>query len=250
MEHTTGRTERAVHQFLVFAFYLVYSLAVIYGDMLFLQVVSKMFSKDPLQMALTTAGAVMTAASAILLPIAKSRWIMPGPQTVIAFVFWGVEISVLAMNSMVAYGEVNSFTTFWAPLVPTTPFVAAIGWGLLLMTDPRNIIRHSQFEGIAESLTILQDKMRGALNSPEFHKRIENKAIEWGTQYIDVTMPRLLGLGQNGTLPAPGAAATSAPTPALSEKEKQVVAQLLIAMRTQPQAEEIKQAEATAPDFQ
>src|SRR5581483_11481638 len=147
MNDHMSRNEKALHYLLVGAAYVVYCLAVAYGDLMFLQVVSVMFSNDPLLHTLAFGGAIMTAASAILLPLAKIRWLMPGNQMIAGWLFWLVEVSLLAANAVLAYSLANNLsnelTADWRPFSPATPMIAVIGWGVLFMLDPRNQMRHA-----------------------------------------------------------------------------------------------------------
>lgn len=201
MNGEMSRNEKAAHYLLVGLAYMVYCAAVIYGDLMFLQVVSRMFSNDPLLHALSFGGAVMTAASAMLLPIAKIRWLMPGAQMLAGWVFWFVEIALLAANAALAYSistsNTNELISLWRPFSPATPMVAVVGWGILFMLDPRNKMRHAVFEGFADQVDQYSKRMREITRSGEVQKIIDERALYWAKVLADDTIPRMLGIPED-----------------------------------------------------
>lgn len=201
MNGEMSRNEKAAHYLLVGLAYLVYCAAVIYGDLMFLQVVGAMFSDDPVLHALSFGGAIMTAASAMLLPIAKIRWLMPGNQMIAGWIFWGVEILLLAANAILAYsivsGSNNELMVLWRPFSPATPLVAVIGWGILFMLDPRNKMRHAVFEGFADQVDEYSKQMKQITKSGEVQEIMRARSLYWAKVMADVTIPRMMGIPED-----------------------------------------------------
>ena len=80
---------------------VIYTLAVIYGDLMFLQIMQTTLPKGILQ-TLSAVGAITTAASSIVLLVALHYWFSPGLQTWGGIVYWFINVTVLALNSMLA----------------------------------------------------------------------------------------------------------------------------------------------------
>ncbi len=129
-----SRNERALKTIAIALAALTYAGAVVYGDVMFLQVMRKAFPESGLLQTLAMAGAVMTAASALTLPLALHWWFAPGTQFIWGVVFWFADILALALNAMLAYqiagGAVDSLISQWQVLSPATPLLAVIGWAL------------------------------------------------------------------------------------------------------------------------
>lgn len=193
-----SRNEKAAHFLLVGVAYLVYCAAVVYGDLMFLQVVGNMFSSDPVLHALSFGGAIMTAVSAMLLPIAKIRWLMPGPQMLAGWLFWFIEVGLLMANAALAYSLANTtdneLMALWRPFSPATPMIAVLGWGILFMLDPRNKMRHAMFEGFADQVDQYSERMRVLTKSPEVKRIVDERALYWAKVLADETIPKMMGI--------------------------------------------------------
>lgn len=139
-----SRTQKAVIGFILVAIYLVYCVAALYGDIMFLMLVRDIFPSGILG-SIAIVGAIVTGVSAIILPPAKAFYIAPGKQEVLGWIFWAVEIAVLIMNTLlaseVAAGAIDPNLAWWASLSPATPLISAIGWGLILSMDESNAVR-------------------------------------------------------------------------------------------------------------
>lgn len=148
---------------------LTYALAVGYGDVMFLSVVSHAFPSGFLA-GLAIAGALATAASALLLPLALHFWLAPGTQFLVGIGYWVADILVLALNSILAYGLATGATDpwllTWQELSPATPLLAVLGWGLIFLFDQSHALRHARLgleADLAEAHAAqLADASRGA----------------------------------------------------------------------------------------
>lgn len=156
-----SRNTHALKQLSLFAAAAVYAGAVIYGDIMFLTVMASAFP-DGILGALAMAGAVMTAASALILPLALHFWFAPGTQFIAGILFWVVDIVVLALNSMLAYAiATNSgMLATWAEFAPATPLLAVFGWGVMFLLDPSHKLRHAQIELEADLIDIHTEQLR------------------------------------------------------------------------------------------
>lgn len=142
---------------------LVYAGAVIYGDVMFLTIMQTTFP-DGLLGAMAMAGAVMTAASALILPLALHFWFAPGLQYIAGIIFWSLDIAVLALNAMLAYAMAtgSGLLATWAEFAPATPLLAVLGWGIMFLLDPSHKLRHAQLELESDLIDIHTEQLRQA----------------------------------------------------------------------------------------
>ncbi len=144
---------------------LTYCGAVIYGDIMFISVMHEAFPSG-IMGTLATAGAIMTAVSAITLPLALHYWFSPGLQFVWGIIFWLIDVLALAMNAILAYaiatGKADPWVLQWGDLSPATPLLAVFGWGIAFMLDPSHKLRHAQAELEADLVDIHAAQLRQA----------------------------------------------------------------------------------------
>jgi len=145
--------------------WLTYAGAVMYGDIMFITVMHNAFPVG-IMGTLATAGAIMTAVSAITLPLALHYWFAPGLQFVWGIIFWLLDVVALSLNAMLAYavatGILDSTLTQWQVISPATPLLAVVGWGLVFLLDPENKLRHAQAELEADLIDIHATQLRQA----------------------------------------------------------------------------------------
>lgn len=169
-----SRNEQALKQLAVAMAALTYAGAVIYGDVMFLQVMNRVFPSDGILRVLAIAGAITTAASAIALPMALHWWFAPGLQTVWGVLFWLLDVAALGMNSILAYQAMNGLSqeTAWQTLSPATPMLAVVGWGIAFLLDPSHQKRQAIAEMEAAQVEIYAEQMRQAAQSAEVYEEI------------------------------------------------------------------------------
>lgn len=176
-----GRNEKGLQLLAVGLAALTYAGAVVYGDIMFLQVISKAFPQSGLMQALAYAGAITTAVSALCLPIAMHWWFHPGLQFIWGVIFWLLDIAALGLNSMLAYqlamGGLDSSLSVWAVLSPATPLLAVIGWGLAFLFDPSHQERQARAEMRADQIETYAEEMKKAAQSPEVKQIILEAAV-------------------------------------------------------------------------
>jgi hypothetical protein len=171
-----SRNEQALKTIAITLAALTYAAAVLYGDVQFLTVMQSAFPNDPMLRALAMAGAVMTAVSAMTLPIALHWWFSPGLQFIWGVGFWLIDILALGLNAMLAYelatGVINSIVATWQIVAPATPLLAVVGWGIAFLLDPSHRERHARAEMEANQIDTYADQMRKAANSEEVYAEI------------------------------------------------------------------------------
>lgn len=169
---------------------VIYCAAVIYGDIMFLQVVGKAFPQSGVFASLAIVGALVTAASAIILPLALHFWFAPGLQFIGGVIFWAVDIAALMLNSMLAFqvaagGGLDSFLGTWALWSPATPMLAVVGWGIMFMLDPSHRVRHAQLELEADQADIYANRLKAAAKSSEVDETIRAAANQAARQFAE-----------------------------------------------------------------
>jgi len=91
-------------------------------------------------------GAVATGASVILLYAGKEYWFSGKKQNAAAWVFAGVEVTVLVLNVLLAFNFDSPQPIFqiWKQAYPAAPVIALIGWGFIRYFDQTNVMRRKQ----------------------------------------------------------------------------------------------------------
>ena len=122
-----------------------------YAEVMFLQVMSRVFPDGILKI-VSMLGAVATGASVLVLLVAKSYWFRPGKQLVFAWVFTGGELVVLVLNVIISFaldggGKLtDSYLSVWQFFMPASPILALLGWILILHLDQAQQDRHAELE--------------------------------------------------------------------------------------------------------
>lgn len=165
-----------------------YAGAVLYGDIMFLQVMSDVFPSGILG-ALAMGGALMTAVSALTLPLALHFWLAPGLQFIAGVIFWAFDVAILALNSILAYavaagGPIDPNLALWADFAPASPLVAVIGWGLIFLLDPSHKLRHAQAELESDLIDIHAEQLRQAARSEDVYKMLTAGAVNNAAEMV------------------------------------------------------------------
>jgi hypothetical protein len=167
---------------------LLYAAAVIYGDIMFIQVVGDAFPDTGLLASLSLVGALVTAGSALILPLALHFWFSPGLQFWWGLIYWLADIAALAMNSMLAYklatGQpLDGPFASWRDFSPATPLLAVLGWGLVFMFDQSHTKRHAMAEMEADQVDEFNKQLRIAAKSDEVFGIIHGAAVDSANRY-------------------------------------------------------------------
>lgn len=136
---------------------LVYVGVSVYADIMFYRYVSHVFPSGFLSV-VSLIGVFATGISVCALLFAKFVWFSPGLQTIIAWIFWGVEICILGLNAVLGFqvgdGRMDAVLTNWAFVAPASPLVALVFWGILFLVDPSHKLRQAGEELRAVQLEI------------------------------------------------------------------------------------------------
>ena len=167
--------------------YLMYAGAVIYGDVMFLQIVSKAFPSNGFLQSFAYAGAVVTAGTALALPLALHYWFAPGNQYIWGICYWVFDAVILGLNSILAYqialAHVDPIFELWRNISPATPLFAVIGIGVAFLLDPTHAKRHAEMEGELDQIDLYKQHVQAAANSPEVKAVILEAAKQQAAEY-------------------------------------------------------------------
>lgn len=177
-----NRTTKGIKTMSIALASLIYTSAVIYGDIQFISVMAQTFPESGIMRALALAGAIMTAASAIVIPIALHYWLSPGPQLIWGYIFWTIDLAALSLNSILAYsiatGTPDPWLQSWQLLSPATPLFAVFGWGIIFMLDPSQKRRHADMELEADLIDLYIGAARKAAGTNQFTEIIATGVLE------------------------------------------------------------------------
>jgi len=160
---------------------LAYVGAVLYGDIMFLQIVGVAFPQSGIGASMAIAGALVTALSAIVLPVALHWWFAPGLQFIGGMIYWAADIAALTLNSMLAFQvasglPLDSLMLVWRTWSPATPLLAVVGWGLMYLLDQSHKMRHAQAEQEADQIDAYAERLRSAARSEGVAQAIDEAA--------------------------------------------------------------------------
>lgn len=128
---------------------VIICLVVLFSDVMFVSMLWNAFPGGFLTVA-AVGGAFATGLSVIVLVIGKTHWFRPGGQLVFSWFFTGAEVLVSIANVitavMVAESKPLGFLSYWLLIAPATPFVALVGWIVLMYLDTGRKQLHAQME--------------------------------------------------------------------------------------------------------
>lgn len=182
----------------------IYALTVVFAEIMFLSILREVFPEG-LTGQFAQLGAVMAGATAIALPLAKDRWIVPGAMLNAAYFFWFVDVVILTLNTLLAFeiatGLGNMFM-WWINYSPASPIWAIVTWGVLMAIHPEHKRRMKAIKFQEEADDLFYDGMLQALNSNEVYQNILTGANEAARRYAS----RMVGtrLDVSKTLPGNG----------------------------------------------
>ncbi len=189
-----NRTQKGIKVVVIAIAAIIYAVAVIYGDIMFLQIINRVFPSGFLG-TLAMLGAFVAGGTALLLPIALHWWHAQGTQQVVGYLFYSVDFAMLALNSMLAYKvlgnqSLDQFFGAWLQVTPATPLICAVGWGLVFSLDVSHKARHAQENLHADLHETYAQRLTNAANSPQVQAIIDSAAQEHARQ----TVQRILGV--------------------------------------------------------
>lgn len=140
---------------------------------------------------LSLIGTVATAASIMTLLFGKALWFRPGPQLVCAWLFTGAEVLVAMANVILSFEltsnkPLDPVMAIWYQFTAATPFVALVGWILILQLDKEQKERHEQMEFEERTAALEREQKREQhLAKLERDQEIFEAKMKLGKTYLD-----------------------------------------------------------------
>lgn len=197
--HEEGATGKAVRGFAkILAVIIVLSVAA-FGDVMYIQEMSKIFTHDSSLMLFCYLGAMTSFMAVGYLLLGKSAVFAPGSQMLTAWIVFAAELIIIALNIILVFDTNHTgFLAAWAFMSPATPVFHMIGVALIFFLDPELKEKHRDMEmqsrlrdlerkhhfAIAEARMAVKEKhlhytvreLESAVNSEESQARIAQHA--------------------------------------------------------------------------
>lgn len=184
--------------------FVIVVMGVVFGDVAFIWLFQNAFPDGIFRIA-SYIGVFATTLSVIGLFIGKTHWFRPGGQIIWAWVFAGIELTVVMVNTIAAFDVARAGVLLdpalqmWVMYVsPATPLFAVIGWFLITWFSPERAMSHRRMEmqdklaqqeidfelatGMAQLemkhhyLNAGQSYMQEELNAPHIQRQVEQAA--------------------------------------------------------------------------
>ncbi len=168
--------------------YGVLAIGAIYGDVMFIKLLAGSLPGGVLGFA-AIIGAFLTSGSLIGLVIGKSVLFRPGDQTAWAWIFTWIEIAVMMLNVLLSVLRGMNidpgYLNYWLYICPATPFVAVVGWMMIIYADPR---RRNLHEDMAMADQILESQRKHHRHVHQVRLELQNSALEQQRVYMEQYM--------------------------------------------------------------
>jgi hypothetical protein len=144
--------------------------------------------------------------AAIFLPVAIHFWLAPGPQRMVGYVLYGLNFTVVVLNTILDAITQRSttvpewLTTYATFVLPATPVMIGIGVSFIFLLDPSKKIHDARAAAQAASVDAMALLMREAANRPDLNEALHQAAIKdmqettvriTGAKLPEVQVPRL-----------------------------------------------------------
>jgi len=117
------------------------------GDVMYIMEMSKVFVNQGILLTFCYLGAFTSFLAIGYLLLGKSAVFRPGPQMLTAWIVFGAELLIIALNIMLVFSpDRTGFLGAWAFLSPATPVLHMFGVSLLYFLDPELKEKHREME--------------------------------------------------------------------------------------------------------
>ena len=179
---------------------IVYIAVIVYAEVMFLGIIHVAFPEGLLRY-FATAGAISTGVASIVLLLSIHYWLSPGFQFVTGVVYWGVAVTVMILNTMLAFQLANGqvdMMRWWLLFSPATPILNIIFIGVLFLQDSSHKMRHLQKEFANEIGDYYKAELIEAHKSDEV-KLIIQKAAKDDAKFFAERVTGIRRNASNGT---------------------------------------------------
>lgn len=182
------------------AIYLIYVLAVGFAEVMFIGMMRSIFENfPPFLMVFAGAGAIAAGLTVAIMPWAKEKWMATDEMNTVSAIFWGLELIVLALNTMLSFdmakGVTDSWVSWWKHISPASPVLAILTWGILMQMHPKFKKNQGRLKFLAKIDTMLEGKLMKHMASSEMDEYLVDQA----KQLADQVLERKFGLMLDAT---------------------------------------------------
>lgn len=143
-ETATGKATRVFSKIL--AVIIVLSVAA-FGDIMYIVEMQKVFIDDPSLLLFCYLGAFTSFLAVSYLLLGKSAVFAPGGQMLCAWIVFGAELLIIALNIMLVFSpHATGFMQAWSYISPATPVFHMLGVALIFFLDPELKEKHKDLE--------------------------------------------------------------------------------------------------------
>jgi len=182
----------------ILAVLIILSVAA-FGDIMYIQEMSKIFAKDPSLLLFCYLGAFTSFMAVGYLLLGKSVVFSPGGQMLAAWIVFAAELLIIALNIILVFDSTHTgFLAAWAFISPATPVFHMIGVALIFFLDPehlekqrdkelasriRQLERNHEYAMVEAKMRVKEKhlgytvrELEGAVNSEKSQQRISQHA--------------------------------------------------------------------------
>jgi hypothetical protein len=148
--------------------YILFVVAVVFADIMYLQLVTRVVDSGLLILAI--AGAFALGGSVLILPKKlKNGDIKPGAQRSVAIAVLVTEFFIMAANVVVAFAEKSSdipegiLAVYATYIAPITPVLAALGIMLIWLADPIDRAKQTEYQ-VDTAKKVAELELKGQLS--------------------------------------------------------------------------------------
>jgi len=117
------------------------------GDVMYIIEMSKIFAGQGVLLIFCYLGAFTSFMAVGYLLLGKSAVFRPGPQMLAAWIVFGTELLIIALNIMLVFSsDRTGFLGAWAYISPATPVFHMLGVSLIYFLDPELKEKHREME--------------------------------------------------------------------------------------------------------
>jgi hypothetical protein len=154
-----------------------------FSDIMYIQEMSKIFSKDPSLLIFCYLGAFTSFAAIGYLLLGKSAVFAPGPQMLASWIVFAAELVIATMNIILVFDSTHTgFLAAWAFISPATPVLHMVGVALIFFLDPELKEKHRDME-MASKLRDLERKHHFAI--AEARMAVKEKHLEYTVRELN-----------------------------------------------------------------
>ncbi|HEY4033898.1 MAG TPA: hypothetical protein VGL94_08060 [Ktedonobacteraceae bacterium] len=153
-----------------------------FSDIMYIQEMQKVFSKDPTLLLFCYLGAFTSFAAIGYLLLGKSAVFAPGGQMLASWIVFAAELIIATMNIILVFDSTHTgFLAAWAFISPATPVFHMVGVALIFFLDPELKEKHRDME--------LQSKLRQA--DRDYDHAVALARVEVKRKHLEFTMKEL-----------------------------------------------------------